>query len=138
MRRRRLFFVSGEVSGEASGEARLPVPAWAAPALRAGGHVGAPIVLGVRPEALAVGSHARFETSDNAMAMRVWLVQPLGDRADVYFSTPHHPRIVAQMDAAAAVVVGETLAVYVDLSRVHFFAAGDEDGRSLLAGTAER
>jgi multiple sugar transport system ATP-binding protein len=129
----RLFFVSGE----APGEARLPVPAWAAPALRAGSHVGAPIVLGVRPEALAVRSHARFETSDNAMAMKVWLVQPLGDRADVYFSTPHHPRIVAQMDAAAAVVVGETVSVYVDPSRVHFFAAGGEDGRSLLAGTAE-
>jgi multiple sugar transport system ATP-binding protein len=138
----RLFFVAGD--GAADG-ARLPVPAWAAAGLRAGGgagsgshsHIGAPLVLGVRPEALALKSHARFETSDNVIAMKVWLVQPLGDRADVYFSTPRQPRIVAQMDAASAVAVGETVDVYVDLSRVHFFAAaGGDDGRSLIAETA--
>ena len=123
----RLFFTTGE--GATGADARLPVPAWAAAALRA--ELGGPIVLGVRPEALALKPQARFETTDNGIAMKVWLVQPLGDRADVYLSTPHHPRIVAQMDAAAAVAVGETVAVYVDPARLHFFAAGD-DGRSLV------
>jgi multiple sugar transport system ATP-binding protein len=123
----RLFFVTGD--GPAGAEARLPVPPWAAAGLRAA--VGGPVVLGVRPEALAVKPHARFETTDNGMAMKVRLVQPLGDRADVYFSTPHHPRIVAQMDAASALGVGETVVVYVDPARVHFFAAGDS-GRSLV------
>jgi multiple sugar transport system ATP-binding protein len=125
---RLLFVAAADETG--AGDGRLPIPAQVAAALRP--HLGAPIVLGVRPEALAVKSHARFETSDNAIAMKVWLVQPLGDRAEVYFSTPRHPRIVAMMDAASAVVVGETVDVYVDLSRLHFFAAGGEDGRSLL------
>jgi multiple sugar transport system ATP-binding protein len=125
----RLFFVTGD----AVGAARLPVPAWAAGGLRV--QAGAPIVLGVRPEALAVKSHARFETSDNAIPMKVWLVQPLGDRAEVYFSTPDHPRIVAMMDAGAGVGVGETVPVYVDLGRVQFFAAA-ESGRSLIVNPA--
>ncbi len=121
------------VVGDGADDARLPVPAWAVEGLRA--QVGAPVVLGVRPEALAVKSHARFETSDNALAMKVWLLQPLGDRVEVYFSAPGHPRIVATMDAAAAVGVGETVEVYVDLARVHFFAAA-ETGRSLIEDPA--
>jgi len=122
----RLWFTTGD----GADDARLPVPGWARESLRA--RAGGPIVMGVRPEALAVKSHARFDTTDNAVAMKAWLVQPLGDRADVYFSAPRHPRVVAQMDAAAAVTAGETVAVHVDLSRVHFFEAGD-NGRSVVA-----
>jgi multiple sugar transport system ATP-binding protein len=112
------------------GEARLPVPSWANAAL--GPRVGQALVLGVRPEALAVASQARFEKAGNAIAMKVWLVQPLGDRSDVYLSTPRHQRIVAQMDASTGISVGETIPIYLDLDRVHFFESG-EGGRALAS-----
>jgi len=128
----RLWFEEGGAEGAGRG-ARLPVPGWATPTLRA--HLGEALVLGVRPEALAPASQARFGKADNAIAMKVWLVQPLGDRADVYFSTPHHARIVAQIEASAGVTVGETIPIYVDLDRVHFFEAG-ESGRSLASKPA--
>ena len=73
--------------------------------------------------------------TDNAIAMKVWLVQPLGDRADVYFSTPHHTRIVAQLDASVGASVGETIPIYVDLDRVHFFEGG-ANGRTLVSKPA--
>jgi multiple sugar transport system ATP-binding protein len=121
----RLWFQAGARDGEAGGD-RLPVPPWAAAALRP--RLGEALVLGVRPEALAPGSQARFGKADNVIPMKVWLVQPLGDRADVYFSTPHHARIVAQMDASVGASVGETIPIYVDLDRVHFFEPGERGG----------
>ncbi|HEV8244309.1 MAG TPA: sn-glycerol-3-phosphate ABC transporter ATP-binding protein UgpC, partial [Polyangiaceae bacterium] len=71
------------------GTAKLPVPDWAQGQL--GAFSGKDVVLGVRPEALADKEHARFPTSDNVMSFRVTLVQPLGDKMDVYLATDKHP-----------------------------------------------
>jgi multiple sugar transport system ATP-binding protein len=114
--------------------ARLPVPEWALGALRS--QVGQAVVLGVRPEALAPASHARFEQrADNRIDLKIWLVQPLGDRADVYGTTPGGQRLVAQLDASVGAAAGETLPTYVDLDRLHFFAS-DAVGRSLASKPA--
>ena len=107
---------------------RLPVPARATPALRARAASGPEIVLGVRPEALAPAATARFAAADSRLAMKVWLVQPLGAKMDVYLQTDRHPRIVAHVDAtadSAAPGVGETLSIAVDMERAHFFSLGD-------------
>jgi multiple sugar transport system ATP-binding protein len=119
--------------GENAG-ARLAVPAWAVETLRP--RAGRAVVLGVRPEALAPASHARFEQrADNRIDLKIWLVQPLGDRADVYGTTPGGQRLVAQLEASAGALVGETLPTYVDLDRVHFFDS-DAVGRSLASKPA--
>jgi multiple sugar transport system ATP-binding protein len=111
------------------GTAKLPVPSWALPELSA--WAGQEIVIGVRPEALSDQAHARFPTADNQLMMRVTLVQPLGDRMDVYLATDRHPRAVAQMQAHAGIRPGDTLAVYFDPSRIHFFEPG-EMGRRIV------
>ncbi len=124
----------GQGPGSAGAGARLPVPGWAVESLRA--RAGRAVVLGVRPEALAPASHARFEQrADNRIDLKIWLVQPLGDRADVYGTTPGGQRLVAQLDASAGAAAGETLPTYVDLDRVHFFAS-DAVGRSLASKPA--
>jgi multiple sugar transport system ATP-binding protein len=115
----RLFFDEG--SG------RLPVPAWAEAELRA--HNGESIVLGVRPEAISDRAHARFECGENALAFTVTLVQPLGDKMDVYLSTRNHPRVVAHVDAYGGIAAGQEATMFVDLSRVHFFEAGENGKR---------
>ena len=111
------------------GTGMLPVPTWAREELSA--RVGQEVVLGVRPEAIADAKHARFVTEDNQLNMTVTLVQPLGHKMDVYLSTASHPRAVAQIDASTAIRPGENLAVFFDMSRVHFFEAG-ENGRKLV------
>jgi hypothetical protein len=60
--------------------------------------------------------------------MKVWLVQPLGAKMDIYLQTERHERVVAHVDATAdgaAPGVGETLPVAVDMERAHFFAPGE-------------
>ncbi len=110
------------------GTARLPVPARATSALRARLASGPEIVLGVRPEALGPAGAARFAAADARLTMKVWLVQPLGAKMDVYLQTDRHPRIVAHVDASAdstAPAVGDTLSIAVDMERAHFFSPGD-------------
>ena len=106
------------------GTGKLRVGDWAKEQLKP--HVGKEIVMGVRPESIAEQAHARFKTDDaNALPMRVTLIQPLGDKMDVYVKTDKHPKAVAHVDAFAGVQVGDTLNMFFDMSRVHFFEPGE-------------
>jgi multiple sugar transport system ATP-binding protein len=105
------------------GTGKLPVAEWAKAQLRA--HVGKEIVMGVRPESIAEKRYARFQTKGNALPMRITLVQPLGDKMDVYVATDRHAKAVAHVDAFAGVSAGETLDMFFDMSRVHFFEPGE-------------
>jgi multiple sugar transport system ATP-binding protein len=111
------------------GSGKLPVPGWATAALRE--RAGTEVVLGVRPEALSDAAHARFDTTGNALPMKVRLVQPLGDTMHVYLATARHPRIVASLSAFEGLAVGEDLSIHFDLNRLHFFDKG-ELGKSLV------
>ena len=117
------------------GTGKLHVPARAAEALRARAAAGGDVVMGVRPEALALGGAGAGAGPGGAtLAMKVWLVQPLGAKMDVYLQTERHARIVAHVDAsaegAAGPAVGDTLLATVDMNRAHFFEPG-ENGAAL-------
>jgi len=122
-------FFNGKLVEEGSslyfdeGTGKLPVADWAKEQLKP--HVGKDVVMGVRPESIADQSHARFKTEGNALPMQITLVQPLGDKMDVYVKTDKHPKAVAHVDAFAGVKVGDTLNMYFDMSRVHFFEPGE-------------
>jgi multiple sugar transport system ATP-binding protein len=114
------------------GTAKLPVPAWAAPALRQRQAASPDLVLGVRPEILVLPRHdSPTKTNGVSVPMKVWLVQPLGATMDVYLSTASHERIVAHVEATAGLSVGTTLPVTIDMDRVHFFEPG-EMGRAIV------
>jgi multiple sugar transport system ATP-binding protein len=115
------------------GTGKLPIPDWASAELRA--RAGQDVVLGVRPEAMSDQAHARFQTENNQLAMKVTLVQPLGHRMDVYLATATHPRAVAQIDADVGLRPGETLPVFFDMARVHFFDTG-ENGLKIAQNTS--
>ncbi|MFZ5897397.1 MAG: ABC transporter ATP-binding protein [Myxococcota bacterium] len=126
------FFEGRLIEGEGrllfdEGSGRLPVPTWAEAELRP--RVGEALVLGVRPEAISDRTHARFECSDNSLDFKVTLVQPLGDKMDVYLATEHHPRVVAHVDAYGGISAGERATMFVDLARVHFFEPGETGKR---------
>jgi multiple sugar transport system ATP-binding protein len=133
-------FFEGRVIEEAGklyfdeGSGKLPLPDWASPALRE--HAGTDVVLGVRPEALSDERSARFERSEGAaLSMKVRLIQPLGDTMHVHLATSRHPQIVADLRAFYGLSVGETIPIYFDPSRLHFFERG-ELGKSLVHNEA--
>jgi len=120
----RLFFQEGAD--------KLPVPAWASESMR--GRIGQEVVMGVRPEGMSDKAHARFQTEDNFLNMKVTLVQPLGHKMDVYVATDSHPRAVAQTDAHGGVHAGQNMQVFFDMARVHFFETGDA-GKKIVRNT---
>ncbi|APR79124.1 Maltose/maltodextrin transport ATP-binding protein MalK [Minicystis rosea] len=105
------------------GTAKIPVPDWAREQLA--DRVGMNVVMGVRPEAMSDQASARFATAENALPMRVVLIQPLGDKMDVVVATERHAHAVAHVDAHSGLRVGESLPIFIDTARVHFFATGD-------------
>ncbi len=85
-----------------------------------------PIVLGVRPEMMQIGSAPGAAD----LHVRVGVVEPLGDRMDLHVATKNHPQITCRVDARASIREGEPLTLSVDMPRVHFFDAAGE-GRNL-------
>ena len=85
----------------------------------------------MRPEALSDKARARFETGETVLPMKVWLVQPLGGTMHIHLSTGRHGQVVAHVDAGGGVSVGDSIPIYFDPSRLHFFEAG-ELGKSLV------
>jgi multiple sugar transport system ATP-binding protein len=135
-------FLEGRLVGEAGrlwfdeGSGRLPLPVAAAERLAA--RAGEPIVLGIRPQALALDAAARGQPfgarEGGALSARVLLVEPLGDKMDVTLSTAQQARLVAHVDAADGVRPGpEARPVYLDLSRAHFFEPGAAGARLATA-----
>ncbi len=114
------------------GTGHLPIPGWARAELEP--YLGREVVMGVRPESMADERHARFALAESALNMRVTLVQPLGDKMNVYVATDVHSKSVAHVDAFAGVRAGEQLRVHFDMNRVHFFEPG-ELGRKLARNT---
>ena len=90
------------------GTAKLAVPAWAEPALA--DRVGSRVVMGVRPQ--GISDVPRGDASDNVLAMRVGVVEVLGEKIDVHLSTASHARIVAHVDAHRGLTANETRAMY--------------------------
>jgi len=132
-------FLTGRLIDEAGrlffdeGTAKLPVPVWAAPALREHATASRELVMGVRPEAVILPRPGESAAAAAvSLPMKLWLLQPLGAKMDVYLSTSRHERIVAHVDAHGGLGVGATLPVVLDMDRVHFFEPG-EAGRSLAS-----
>jgi multiple sugar transport system ATP-binding protein len=111
------------------GDGRLPLNPATADQLQSS--VGRKVVLGVRPEQLG-NKDARFAANGSSLNMKVRLVQTLGDRLVVYFTTPHHAHIVAQLDGYATVKPNDIVPMFVDMERSLFFA--DDDVGKRISG----
>ena len=114
------------------GSGKLPVPGWARPALASS--TGGEVVLGIRPEALS--DRARDGAGEQRLHMQVGLVQPLGERLNVYLSTPRHDNLIAQLSGDSPVRAGDAIPIYFDMNRAHFFAPDDQG--AALAQNRER
>jgi ABC-type sugar transport system ATPase subunit len=95
---------------------------------------GRPVVMGVRPEAMSDGTHARFAMGDYSLEMEVTLIQPLGDKMDVHLKTATHHHVVAQLASESPVALGDQVTIHLDPKRIHFFEPG-ENGKNLAVRT---
>ena len=83
--------------------------------------------MGVRPENICESTAGDFAEpgGENALTVTVQVVEPLGDKKDVYVSTEAHDHVCCRVDAHARVTEGERLAMHLDMRRVHFFEPGE-------------
>lgn len=107
------------------GENRLPVSQ--RDRQRLAPYVDQTLVLGLRPETM---TPANGDSGPARLKVQVAVVEPLGDRQDVYCSTPQHDAIVCRVDARVRVEEGAPAEMAVDMDRAHFFEPG-EDGRNV-------
>ena len=101
------------------------------------GRAGKGIVLGIRPEAMALEAQGPFAGTDNTLPVQIAVVEPLGEKMDLYTTTQNHPHVVARVDARRGIEAGQNVTLYVDVQKVHVFEPGDEGLNLSLAQTAE-
>jgi multiple sugar transport system ATP-binding protein len=89
-------------------------------------YAGKEVILGVRPESFSPGTE-RFRGDENTISARVNVIEPLGDKVDIYLSAEGNEHIVCRADARefGKQEIGGIIKVCVDLDRVHLFESGD-------------
>lgn len=91
------------------------------------------VSMGVRPEAVRAAQDA---PAGSTLSLQVGVIEPLGDRMDVYGQTRRHGHFVCRVDADAPIRENQLAEMQVDMTRVHFFEPGEEGVNVALPGGA--
>jgi ABC-type sugar transport system ATPase subunit len=97
-----------------------------------GDWAGKEVVLGARPEAMNLSSEGRFGGEENILPVKVSVIEPLGEKMDLYAATEKHPHIVARVDARRDLDPGADVQLHLDMRKIHVFEPG-EVGANLTA-----
>jgi len=117
-----------------TGKTTIPLPAFWATAAEPMANRDA--ALGVRPDAIGFPSmDAPVHVDAGTLQSRITLVEPLGDRKDLYLQVAEGRPWVARVDSRVAATEGEQRPISIDFHRCHLFEPG-EMGRNLTAGLA--
>jgi multiple sugar transport system ATP-binding protein len=81
------------------------------------------MILGVRPEHLTVEQLPG--QSDNGIKSTVNVIEPLGDRKDVYLTSSSGLKFIANLDPHTNIDVDQRITMYVDISKAHVFEPGE-------------
>ena len=95
-----------------------------------------PLILGVRPESMSLCNEGRFAGENNCIRGTVSVIEPLGDKVDVYFTMANQPQMVCRTDAhhLAGIRPQSPGSFFVAMDKCHLFEA-DAIGRNVsLAG----
>ena len=106
-----IYFDEGGAQMRLSDDKAATVQEWA----------GKDVWMGVRPEAMALHNHGRFAGRDNMISLQAGVIEPLGEKMDIFCSTAKHPHIVARVDAQRDLKSGQAINVYLDMRKVHIF-----------------
>ena len=103
-------------------DAALPLPPQRATHLSP--YLGRSLVLGIRPEHLALHSPPQHQDRADTIPATVRLVEPLGNRAHVHLRTPQGVTLVAAVDSHRRFAVGDALRLGLNMTASHFFEPG--------------
>jgi multiple sugar transport system ATP-binding protein len=106
---------------EGSNSILLP-PKWRE---KLGKYKDAQMVLGIRPENFSPKPEGAFAGKGNSMKVKVDVVEPLGDKMDLYMASGSHPHIVCRIDSHSGIKESQELTMYVDVNRMHLFTPGE-------------
>lgn len=81
------------------------------------------MILGVRPEHVSVVPFNNQK--DNTMLAVVNVVEPLGDRKDVYLTGRSGQKFIANLDPYTAIGVDDQVMIYINTEKVHIFEPGE-------------
>jgi multiple sugar transport system ATP-binding protein len=81
------------------------------------------VVLGIRPE--SVSSKKIEGIENNSISAIVSIIEPLGDRLDVYLTTGANERLIANVEPHTRINIDEKITIYFDINKVHIFEPGD-------------
>jgi len=95
--------------------------------------IGKNIVLGVRPEAMEIDTTGRFAGEGNVLPVQISVVEPLGEKMDLYAATDRHPHLVARVTARRDVAAEQTVQLNLDMNKVHVFEPGEAGANLALA-----
>ena len=86
------------------------------------------MVLGARPENI---SPEQFPgQNDNAISATVNVIEPVGNRTDVYLTHPTGQKFIAGIDPQASLLVNDAVKMYIDPEKIHIFEP-EETGRNV-------
>ncbi len=100
------------------------------------GRDGQDVTLGIRPEAMSLAAEGRFAGVENTFDAELSVVEPLGEKMDLYLSTGEGSHLVARVDAQRGMAGGRAISLHVDPARLHVFEPG-QTGATLTAGPAD-
>ncbi|MHC4755197.1 MAG: ABC transporter ATP-binding protein [Planctomycetota bacterium] len=80
------------------------------------------LTLGVRPENLSTKPY--HGNSESAIAATVKVIEPLGDRMDVYLESCDGSSFIVNLDPYSKMRIGEKVRIYIDMEKSHIFEAG--------------
>ena len=90
------------------------------------------MVLGIRPEHLTV--EKLDDQDDNTIPATVNVVEPLGDRKDVYLTASNGQKFIANLDPHVQLKPDDQVNIYIDINQVHVFEPGDTGTNVSLNG----
>jgi len=101
------------------------------------GRVSELMTLGVRPQSLSPVAERRVAGAENVLDVTVRMVEPLGDKMDVYMETASHAALVCRVGGHCALKDGMALPMHVNMDQVHVFEPGGEGVNVSLTGAGD-
>ncbi len=87
---------------------------------------GEKVIAGIRPQAMAIDSTRIPNEAQAVLPIQIDVVEPLGERMDLYARVGKDLPVVARIDALSGVAPNSDIDLIVDMTRVHFFEPNDE------------
>lgn len=92
------------------------------------------IVLGVRPE--NISTRKLPGQSNNTISATVEVIEPVGNRTDVYLGNRHGYKFIASIAPYTKLRANDTLQMHIDLDKVHIFEPG-ETGKNVTLSNSK-